>query len=231
MDVSTVTRRPLRIALWVAGGLLVALVVAQLVLPGIAARIARDQIGKYGAVRSVSVRAFPAIELLWGRADSASVRAGDLRMSVSQLDGLMPRMRGIERLDMSASSLRVGLFGLRGVTVRKRGEELQLHGTIDRADVQSALPAGVQAQLAEDAQGAVEVRVSGSLFGVSATLSATLSAQDGKLVAQPQGIPFAGLARLTVFSDPHLYVQSVGLTRERGQAGGSYTLTLRARLL
>jgi hypothetical protein len=230
MRVKTAERKPVRIALWVAGALVVVLVVAQLVLPGIAARIARDQIGKYGVVRSVSVRAFPAIELLWGRAESASVRAGDLRMSVSQLDGLMPRMRGIERLDLSAASLQMGQFKLRDVAVRKRAGAIDLHGTIDQADVQGALPAGVQAQLVEDARGAVEVRVTGSLFGVGATLSATLAAENGKLVAQPQGIPFAGLARLTLFSDPRLSVESVGLRHEQGQAGGSYAVTLRARL-
>ncbi len=230
MGMRTGARKPVRMALWVAGGVLVLLVVLQLVLPGIAARIARDQIGKYGVVRSVSVSAFPAIELLWGHAESASVRAGDLRMSVSQLDGLMPRMRGIERLDLSATSLRMGQLKLRDVAVRKRAGEIELHGTIDQADVQGALPVGVQAQLAEDAQGAVEVRVTGSLFGVGATLSATLAAEDGRLVAQPKGIPFAGLARLTLFSDPRLYVESVGLRHEQGEAGGSYAVTLRARL-
>ncbi len=230
MEMRTGARKPLRIVLGAVGVVAVLLVVAQLALPGIAARIARDQIGKYGAVRSVSVRAFPAIELLWGHAESASVRAGDLRMSVSQLDGLMPRMRGIERLDLSAKSLQMGRFKLRDVAVRKRAGEIELRGVIDEADVQGALPAGVQAQLVEDARGAVEVRVTGSLFGFGATLSASLAAEDGKLVAQPQGLPFAGLARLTLFEDPRLYVESVGLRREQGEAGGSYAVTLRARL-
>jgi hypothetical protein len=231
MGMSIVAARPARIALGVAGGLVVALVVAQLVLPGIAARIARDQIGKYGAVRSVSVRAFPAIELLWGHAESASVRAGDLRMSVSQLNGLLPRTRGIQRLELNATSLQVGPMRLREVSVEKLGEEVEVRGRIEQADVQRVLPAGVQAQLVENAQGAVEVRVGGSLFGVGASMLATLSAQDGKLVAQPQGFPFAGLARLTVFSDPRLFVQSVGLRSQRDAAGGEvYVMTLRARL-
>jgi hypothetical protein len=225
-----IVARPARIALGVAGVVVVLLVVAQLVLPSIAARIARDQIGKYGAVRSVSVRAFPAIELLWGRAQSASVRAGDLRMSVSQLDELLPRTRGIERLDLSASSLQVGRLGLREVDVRKRGEEVELSGRIDKADVQEMLPAGVQAQLVETASGAVAVRVSGSLFGVGASMLATLSAQEGKLVAQPQSFPFAGLARLTVFSDPRLFVQSVELKPAADLAEGGAYVTLRARL-
>jgi hypothetical protein len=231
MEMRTGARKPLRIALGVAGGVVVLLVVAQLVLPGIAARIARDQIGKYGSVRSVSLRAFPAIELLWGRADSAEVHATELRLSVSQLNSLIPRLRGVERVDMSADSLQVDQFKLQRAAIEKRGAEIDMRGTIDQADVQSALPAGTQAQLVENAQGTVEVRVRGSLFGFGASLAVTLSAQDGKLVAQPKGIPLAGLARLTLFSDQHLHVESVGLSREQGAAEGDYVVTLRIRLL
>lgn len=231
MRMRTGARRPVRIALWVAGGVVVLLVVAQLVLPAIAARIARDQIGKYGSVRSVSLRTFPAIELLWGRADSAEVHAGDLRLSVSQLDSLMPRLRGVEHLDMNADSLRVGQFTLQRAAIRKRGDAIEVRGTIDQADVQSALPAGTQAQLVENTQGGVEVRVRGSLFGFGATVSATLGAANGKLVAQPRGIPFAGLARLTLFSDRRLHVESAELSRDGSGTEGAYVVTVRARLV
>ncbi|HEY3829969.1 MAG TPA: LmeA family phospholipid-binding protein [Solirubrobacteraceae bacterium] len=226
------TARPARIALGLAGGTVVVLVVAQLVLPGVAARIARDQIGKYGTVRSVSLRAFPAIELLWGRADSARVEAGNLRMSVSQFDGLLPRLKGVQRVDMTAESLQMGPLRTGRVTITKRGEELSVRGNLTQADLQSALPAGVSAQLVESVGGGVEVRVSGSLFGVGASLLALLSAQEGKLVAMPQGFPFAGLARITIFSDPHLAVQAIGLSSQPSPGGDAgYLLTLRARLL
>jgi hypothetical protein len=223
--------RATRIALGATGGIVATLVVAQLVLPGIAARIARDQIGKYGAVRSVSLHAFPAIELLWGRAESATVHAGDLRMSNSQFDGLLPRLSGIQNVDMTAESFQMGSVRMSRVSTRKRGQELTTQGTLTQADLQSALPAGVQVQLVENVHGAVEVRVSGSLFGVGASALALLSAQDGKLIAQPQGFPFAGLARITLFSDPHLAVQAVGLSPHPGPAGETgYLLTLRAKL-
>ena len=223
--------RATRIALGAAAGIVVALVLAQLVLPGIAARIAREQIGKYGTVRSVSLHAFPAIELLWGHAESATVRAGDLRMSTSQFDGLLPRLSGIQSVDMTAESLQIGPIGMNDVSPRKRGAELTVQGTLTQADLQSALPAGVNVQLVEDTDGAVEVRVSGSLFGIGASVLALLSAHEGKLVAQPQGFPFAGLARITLFSDPHLSVQAVGLSSHPGPAGETgYLLTLRAKL-
>jgi hypothetical protein len=223
--------RATRIALGAAGGIVLALVVAQLALPAIAARIARDQIGKYGTVRSVSLHAFPAIELLWGHAESATVRAGDLRLSVSQFDGLLPKLDGVRNIDITAESLQFGPLRIRDASARKRGQELAIQGTLTQADLQSALPAGVAVQLVENVAGGVEVRVSGSLFGIGATALALLSAQEGKLVAQPQGFPFAGLARITLFSDPHIAVQTIALSPQPARGGeAAYLLTLRAKL-
>ncbi len=223
--------RAIRIALGTVGGIVAVLVLAQLLLPGLAARIARDQLGKYGTVRSVSLRAFPAIELLWGHAQSASVRAGDLHISASQFDGLLPRMSGIDRIDMTAESFQMGPLKLRHVSTQKRGQELYTRGTIEQSDLRRALPAGVEVHFVEGAGGTVEVRVGGSLFGIGASVLAILSAQEGKLVAKPQGFPFAGLTRITLFSDPHLFVQAVSLRAQPGPAGdSSYVLTLRAKL-
>ena len=134
--------RPARIALGLSGAIVVLLLVAQLVLPAIAARIAREQIGKYGTVRSVSVKAFPAVELLWGHAESARIETGQLDMSVSQFDGLLPRMRGIERIDMNASGLQLGSVRMSDVSTVKRGGELDVRASLTQADLQSALPAG-----------------------------------------------------------------------------------------
>lgn len=220
--------RTKRVALVVSATVVVVLVLAQFILPAIAARIARDQIGKYGTVRSVRVRAFPAVELLWGHAQSATVQAGELRMSDSQFDGLLPRMRGIEKIDISADSFQLGPWRVRDMRAEKRGEEFEMHGRLTQADLQSALPAGVAANVVGSSEGGVEVRVGGSLFGVGASILARLSAQDGKLVAQPQGLPFAGLARITLFSDPRLAIQSFDLSA--AQSEESYALTLRAKL-
>ena len=74
-------RRAGRIAAWLAGAIVLVLVLAQLFLPGIAASRVRARVGKYGTVQSVSVKAWPAVKLLWGSADSVTVRAGSLSMS------------------------------------------------------------------------------------------------------------------------------------------------------
>ena len=59
------------------GGLLVlVLVLAQLILPRIAADRISSRIGRYGQVEHVSVSAWPALKLLWGDAGSVDVSAG-----------------------------------------------------------------------------------------------------------------------------------------------------------
>ena len=52
-----------------------------------------------------------------------------------------------------------------------------------------------------------------------------LLAQDGRLRIAPD-VPFGGFAALTVFSDPHVYVDGVGARA----APGGFTLTARGRL-
>jgi hypothetical protein len=228
---TAVHRRIVRIALVGAGGLVAVLVLAQLALPTIAARIARDRIAKYGTVRSVSVSALPAIQLLWGSAQSASINAGSLRMSQSQADALLPQLRGIARVDLTADSLQIGSFRLRDARLRKRDAELYIVGTLGQSDLQSTLPAGVQARPLASAAGRVEMLVSGSVLGFGVSVRALLDAREGKLIAQPQGLPFAGLARITVFSDPGLAVQRFGLTILPDRAGeAAYGVRLTARL-
>ena len=63
----------LQVARALAGGSAgLALVLAQLFLPRIAASRISSRVGSYGKVSSVSVSALPAMELLWGDADSVA---------------------------------------------------------------------------------------------------------------------------------------------------------------
>ena len=68
--------RRLTAGLSVLAAIVVVLAVAQVALPGIAAGQLRDRLARSGQVLSVSVSAFPAIELLWSDADRVTVRLG-----------------------------------------------------------------------------------------------------------------------------------------------------------
>jgi hypothetical protein len=233
-----VRRRGVRIALVSTGGVVVVLGLAQLLLPVLAAQRVRSQLGRYGDVKSASVSAFPAVELLWGHAQSATARAGSLRMSLAQAGALLWEARGVDRLDVSALSMRLESLALHNVSMAKRGAALHIEGSLAEADLRAALPGSVEVQPLGSVPGGVEVRVTGSLFGAATSLDALLSVEDGKLVAQPQGIPFAGSLKLTLLSAPHLYLESFDLALPasaagtgRGSAGApDYLVTISAKL-
>jgi hypothetical protein len=52
-------------------------------------------------------------------------------------------------------------------------------------------------------------------LGVTATVDATVSAQDGKLVVVPD-VPFGGFATVTVFNSPHVAITGVSGRRSTG---------------
>lgn len=198
-------------ALGVGGLLVVVLVVAQLILPGIAAQNLRDRLGRSGQVLSVQVSAFPAIELLWHRADKVVVRLGRYRSTPNGLAGLLSQADEVGSLTASAAELDTGLLTLRNATLHKSGSELAGAAQVTEADIRAALP--VLQSVTPVASGNAQLTVQGtaSLFGVTASVDATVRAQNGALVVSPD-VPFGGLATITVFSDPRLDVQSVGAT-------------------
>jgi hypothetical protein len=216
-------RRLARIALGVAGGIVAVLGLAQLLLPGIAAQRMRDELGRYGEVHSATFSAFPAIELLWGSAQSATVSVGNLNMSSARASELLWQARGVQRIDMRAASMRVGSLTLHNVSWEKRGEALYTQGSIAQEALRDAIPGSTGVQLLGSTPAGVEMRISGSLFGVGASVDVLLRAEEGKLVAQPQGIPFAGFVKVTLVSAPHTYIQSFDLTNplSAGNAGAA----------
>src|SRR5437588_12775374 len=101
-----------RISFWLIACLLVLLLlaaVAQLILPGIAAQQIRDRLARSGRVLEVSVDAFPAIELLWHRADTVHIRMASYRSSTSSLSRNVAEVANAGRLDASAQLLTSGL--------------------------------------------------------------------------------------------------------------------------
>jgi hypothetical protein len=222
--------------------LLVVLVLAQIFLPGIAAQKVRERVGRYGTVQSASVKAFPAIELLWEKADSATVRAGRLRMSATQAIDLLWSSRRVKNMDLGVETLTTSLSGLGPLTLhhvsfQKRGDQLHVLAELSEADLRAAVPAGLEVKPLGSGGGQVELQASGGLFGIGATVPVILGPQEGKLVAQPRGLPFAGLARLTLFADPRVVVQGVALSAipggdetPAGTPSGGYQVRLLARL-
>jgi hypothetical protein len=222
----------LRIALGVLGVVVVALVAAQLFLPGLAARKVRERLGRYGTVLSAHVSATPAIELLWGHGDSASVRAAALSFSTTQGVDLLWEGRGVTNTDLAATSMVAAGVRLSQVEVRKRGASIVVQGTVSESDLRGTLPAGLEVHSLSDASGHLVAQATGELFGVSATVQVDIRPSEGKLIAEPHGLPLGGLASVTLFSDPRLRMEAIDVAPVGGSGGaGSLRLTLRASLI
>jgi hypothetical protein len=216
------------LALFLAGGALLLLGLAQLFLPRIAASRISSRIGRYGRVQSVSVKAWPALKLLWGDADSVTIRAGSLKLSPAQTAKLLWEARGVTRIRMTAVAVQEGPLRLSEVGLRKQGRALSAEALISASDVKDALPPGFQVELLSSEGGEVQVKARGGLFGLGASVNAVAGASNGKLVVRPLGSLLSGL-QLTLFSDPHVHVEGVGASVETGRPL-SYRLTMRASL-
>lgn len=221
-----VLRSRLFIALVVAlAVVLVLLAVAQLVLPGLAAQRVRSRLGRNAVVDSVQVRAFPAVKLLWGDADTVRVRLSSLRADNRRATDLLSSASGVSRLDVAVGKLVDGPLVLRDVVLTKRGASVNGRARVQASDLRAALPAGLDVQPVASGAGQLLLRARAGLFGVDVTVDALLGARNGALLVEPE-VPFGGLATLTVFSDPRLMVQGVGAA----PAPGGYTFTAQGRL-
>ncbi|MGI8862799.1 MAG: LmeA family phospholipid-binding protein [Solirubrobacteraceae bacterium] len=208
------------IALGSAVLVLVLLAVAQLVLPGIAAQQLRDRLARSGTVLHVEVHAFPAIELLWHQADRVVIRMGSYRSSSPQLGVTLGQTGDVGTLDASATEVRTGLLTVHDATLKKRGNQLTGSARITEADLRSSVPFLQGVQPIASGGGQLVLRGTATLLGVSATVDATVAAQNGELIAQPD-VPFGALATVTLFNDPHIAVRGVSVT---GVSSGQFTV-------
>ena len=194
-----------------------AVLLAQAVLPSLAAHRVSDRVARYGTVKSVHVSALPAIKLLWGSVDSVRIAAGTLTMTPAQIASLLWEARDVHDMTVTAELARLQVPGLPGglmvsaVHMEKHGHSVKASAMLTQRQLDDALPRGFHAEPVASGGGQVEVHASGGLFGAQASLMALVKPLEGRLVAQPQGFPFAGIATVTLFSDPHLVVESVGV--------------------
>jgi len=220
-----------RIAAWLAGAIVLLLVLAQFFLPAIAASRVRSRVEKYGTVKSVTVQAWPAVELLWGSAESVNVKAGSLHLSTAQMAKLLGEARGVKSMSVMAESVKEGSLQLYDASLQKHGDALWGGAWASRADVKTALGEGFEVQLQPSGAGRVQMSVAGGLFGVKASVQAVAEAQDGDVVVHPLGFLLEGL-KLTLFAEPEVYVEGVGASAATGPSGkgAGYMLSFRASL-
>ena len=214
------------VAMAVAGVVVLVLVVAQLVLPGIASQRLRDRLSRSGRVLDVHVSAFPAIQLLWHHADSVVVRMANYRASPAQLPGTLDQAGDVGSLRASAQTFQDGLLTLHHASLIKQGNRLTGSAVVAEADLRAAVPFLSSLTPIASAGGRLTLRGTATFLGLSATVDATVSSQNGKLVVAPD-VPFGGLATVTVFSDPRIRVQGVSASPVPGGFAVRGTAVLR----
>jgi hypothetical protein len=213
------------IALAVAGVVLLALIVAQLALPGVAEQELRDQLSQSGTVLEVKVSAFPAVKLLWHHADSVVVRMGRYQSGSGALGNKLGETASVGKLDASVQEFVSGALTLRNAALLKRGDRLTGSATVLNADLRAAVPFLGNVQPIASGEGRLTLRGTASLLGLNATVDATVSALNGALVVAPN-VPFGGIATITLFNDPHVKVQSVSAVAVPGGFRVSATATV-----
>jgi hypothetical protein len=217
---------------------------AQLLLPGIAAQRLRSQLSQHGQVEQVRVAAFPAVELLWGRADSVTIRMRNygLGSGGSGLAGLDPahrpwvnaaavttsRQRQVgdvlastaqaNNLTLGIGRVRSGRLVLEHVRLIKRGAALNASATLTPAALAAALPQPFTLQPLASPDGQLLFRAGVSVLGAGATVEGRLVAHQGAILIEPNlGQQYSQLVSVTVFRDPRVYVSAV---HSRQVAGG-----------
>jgi hypothetical protein len=224
-----------RIVAGIGALVVLGMVLAQLFLPSLAARRVRDRVARYGTVKSAHVSAFPAVKLLWGKADSVSVSASALAVAPAQIASLLWEAHDVDRMTVTADSTTLSVpslpsgLNISNTRMDKHGEVIHASAVLTQQQLDAALPGGFHIEPVASEDGSVEARASGGFFGLQASINALVKPIDGKLVVEPQNLPFGGFAKVTLFSDPHLRVQSVGLRVLRSQPL-TYGLSLSATL-
>ena len=198
---------------------------AQLLLPGLAEDNLRGDLEKRGQVRRIDVSAFPALKVLFGRADRVEVEMGEVRAGQGELADLLARTSDTDELRATATSLRVGPFVARDARLDKRGRRLRGSVAVTVAELTAALPLEVGLEPVETEDGSLLLEATAGVFGQEITVRARLAAEDGALVIAPEGL-LGGFATLTVFKDPRVRVSRVGAE----PATGGFTVTADATI-
>jgi hypothetical protein len=114
---------------------------------------------------------------------------------------------------------------LHDATLRKRGDQLSGSARVTEAELRAALPILEGVTPIASANGTLTLRGTATLFGLSATIDATVQADNGRLTVAPD-VPFGGFATLILFDNPHIRVQGVGAT----PTSDGFEVTAHARL-
>jgi hypothetical protein len=210
----------------------VLMAIAQLTLPGVAARSVHSRLSADGTGVSVTVKAFPAVQLLWHDANEIDVTMASYHAAQSTIGGLLSEAGGVGTVKVSIGTFTSGVLTAHDVVVSKHGDHLIGRATLLDSDLQRAT-SGILSSVTPVAGAAGQLTLSGRLLSSGQTLNLAVSANRGRIVAATEGgsglLGAVGsllgglLGPITVFSDPRVTVDT--LTGEVVSGGLSVAVT------
>jgi hypothetical protein len=208
-----------------AGALIVALLIlGQVLLPGIVASKLRSSLRGAATGVHISVKATPALELLFGHADRVVMSAAVLRpIGTANIKALLERTRETGSLEATVGRLITQRLELDHVVVSKRGSQITTSAAVNRNALGAALPAGISVRPASGGSQAISLSAHITVFGRTIVANALLEARDGKIEIVPES---SLLPSITVFTDPQLDVDTLKVFA----SGADYTFTAHGHL-
>lgn len=215
-------RNRLRVAGIAAGTVVVLAITSQLLLPPLAEWRLRSNLQRNADGVKVEVSAFPAIQILLGRADRAEVSIDSARSSGGgKLGDALGEARRAEEVDVRIDRLTSHGLLMRDVTLTKRDDRLVGGAVVLRKDLAAALPPGIEVRARDAGAGGIVLRGSIDALGVKGSARFRIVVRGGGIVIEPIGGGLASLVTFTVFRDDHVRVDSMKQTSSRGH----YTFT------
>jgi hypothetical protein len=102
----------MRVALALGAAGLLALVLAQIFLPGLVAGNVEERLTEGGGDAEVSIEAMPAARLLFGDGDRIEVRGSDLALDVEERPDVLDRLDGFGEVDVALERVEAGPFAV-----------------------------------------------------------------------------------------------------------------------
>jgi hypothetical protein len=223
----------MRRALLAGAGLLVlALIAAQLLLPGVAEDNLRSDLDKQGTDARVEIKAFPAVKLLFGHADDVTIEVANLKTDEDggddgdSLSDLLAQTSKTKKLDVHVNVLEDKLLRIQDVRLTKDGDALTAVVKLRKSDVDEALPAELSLTDTKVPNG-LAVAGSTDVFGEQIDAEAKIYADDdGSLVLEPSDELLGDLVSVPIFEDPRVAVDSISAKN----SGDGYVVTARGHL-
>jgi hypothetical protein len=194
-----------RVAALVAGGVLLLMVAAQLLLPGIVAGEIEDRLTEEGGEASAEVEAFPAVRLVFGDGDRLEIEGDGIDLDPARRETSVERLDGFGEVavrleDVEVAPLRIASFRL----VRPEGAEN--YRLAIRAETS---PSDVSAFLGQETGGFFGELLGGLAAGqlpddpIPMDLSGVLTTRDGEFEVvtaegDVAGVPAGPLVELVV---------------------------------